>query len=236
MITLPIEQKDIQALHYQLTQGKATVVSCVGITDNVGTTSISYALARRFAASGCKTLLIDFDRMNHAISSQLACAQGNWTPENVTSMNIIKPMGRTNLFVLSAPESLSLHWSFKERHMIEGMFNALKKEYDMIIVDAGSVLSKREKSIPAEIISGASDVCVPIILSAKTNETNILKAQNVLQDQGCTIKGYVMNDYKNPPLSEELGRTLKRFEKIIPSFSRKYAEKMNDSTFLSQRF
>ncbi|MBL4588737.1 MAG: AAA family ATPase [Alphaproteobacteria bacterium] len=236
MMTLPIEHKDIQALHYQLVHQSIKTISCVGVTPEVGTTSIAYALARRFAASGSRTLLIDLDRTHHTIGAQLACPPQDWTPETVLEADNIKPMGRTGLSILSAPSSLSLHWSFKEKNIFEEMFNKLKQKYDMIVIDAGAVIGTRGKTVPAEIVSSASDVCLPILLSGQTNETDIIKTQKILKDHGGVIQGYVMNDYKNPPLSEELERTLQRFITVSPRLVGKWAQRVKSSSLLSQRF
>jgi Mrp family chromosome partitioning ATPase len=234
MMTLTIESKNIQALHYQLLSEKTKSIAVVGVTREVGTTSISYALARRFAASGTKTVLIDLDRVGHAISSQLACIREDWTPETTGLSKLVKPMGRTGLSVLSAPSSKLLHWSFKERLIIESMLRDLGNDYDMIVIDAGAVINDQERSIPTEVIAAAADVCVPVILSGKTNEIHIAKSQKILEGQGSNLPGYVMNDYKNPPLSEELERTVKRFEKWSPKLIGWTAQAIKNKVFLSQ--
>lgn len=233
-MTLPIENKNVQALHYQLTHKNMKTIAFVGVTPKVGTTSIAYAMARRFAASGAKTLLIDLERIGHSISSQLACSQGDWNPETVRGSGAIIPMGRTGLSVLSAPLSKSLHWSFKEQGSIQKMLRDFRKEYDVIILDAGSVMTKQDRSIPAEVVASAADVCAPVILSGKTNEIDISKSQKILEAQGVNLQGFVMNDYQNPPLSEELERTLKRFEKLSPKCVGWGMRVLRNKAFLSQ--
>jgi len=235
MITLPIEHKDIQALHYQLLNKDIKVISCVGITERVGTTSIAYALARRFSASGAKTLLIDLDRVGYKLSTQLACPNQDWTPETIGKINAVNRMGRTGLSVLSAPSATSLHWSFKERSLLQKMLSDFKREYDVIVIDTGSIIQTKEKTIPAEIISSVSDICIPIILSGKTNETDVIKAQKVLNDHGTNVQGMIMNDYKNPPLSEEIARTLRRLTFLRPKYIERWSEKIERVSFLSQR-
>jgi pilus assembly protein CpaE len=148
----------------------------------VGTTTVAVNIAALAAqVHPNKTLLVDLDLQFGQIATHLNLAASHSLidlardEESVRDPELLAPFlaeHETGLRVLAAPGSPELAQLVTGRN-VERLFNALSGQFDVIVVDAGSVLDERSLAV----LEQADRIVVPI-----TAELGSLKALSTMLD------------------------------------------------------
>lgn len=237
MLPIKIDSRELETLYYNSLSDiqEATCIAMTSSNRGEGVSVTAYALTRRAAASGHKTLLIDMNIDNPHLSDWLSSQQYKWHPSILKKINPIEKLGNTGLFILSAPDKKSSLWSFREKSQLEKMLLDLKKEYDCIIIDVPSVLeNNNEDNIPAETICSICDKTILMALSARTSESDMSQSISILKKSGAKMHGIVINDLYEPALKDEICREIDRVKRFIPKLAEKLKITVRKSAFLSQ--
>jgi len=237
MLPIRIDSRELEALYYSAIScaSEALSVAVTSSNSKEGVSVTSYALARRAAASGHNTLLIDLNVERSDLSDWLTSKRHTWHPSNLQEMQVIETLGETGLSILSAPDRQSALWSFREKKHLEKMFLDLKEEYDCIIVDVPSVLDNNsEDTVPAETICSVCDKTVLMALSARTSESDMAHTISILKKSNAKVCGIVMNDLYEPALQDEIFREIDRVKRFAPKLAEKLKVIVRRSAFLSQ--
>jgi len=173
------------------------VISVISPTSGEGKTMISLNLARSFAKSGKRTLLVDCDLRSHSLSTVLGYGQtvgladylGN--PTSKFSAPLVKPLDR-NLEVMpsgSAPSDvleLITDKSFFE------FIEAMRHYYDVILLDTPAALPC------SEVISlvSASDLTILGLIIGGTRLTHVDEVIDKLQFSLRAPMGFVLNKHR----------------------------------------
>ncbi len=238
MLPIQIDSREFELLYYNITSKNdmPCSITMAGIETKSGNTCLSYALARRMAASGHKTLLIDLNTENSELSDQFSRKRAKWTPSDFQERAPIEKLGETGLYVMSAPSEATVLWPFREKYLLSKMIQELEKKFDCIIIDVPSLLKKstEDADISSEVISSVTNITLLSILSGRTTENDIIRATDLLKKSGAKIHGLIMNDQNSPTLKEEICRELDRIKKWFPNTVSLLKKKVCESVFLSQ--
>lgn len=175
----------------------AEVVLVASALPGEGKSVIASNLAHLYALSGVKTLLVDADLRKGMLTRQLMpdaghgllnCLQSNIAVreailnDRATGLNFLAASGAEPTR-MSAPELLS------SRRMAE-LFSELRREFEMIIVDAPPVMPV----VDARILADHADQIVLVSRWRRAPNALVRKAGELLALSGATMTGVVVND------------------------------------------
>jgi capsular exopolysaccharide synthesis family protein len=156
-----------------------------------GKTSLTLALGLSFAASGCRTLLIDCDLVGGGLTQRLNVA----TPEGILEalntrslLDYVQNLDITDLALLPIGAAHAHHASSFSPQALRRIINEARKHYDIVLIDTGPVLG----SIEASPVAAASD---GVILAVARGQQRPLveKALSQLAAIHATVAGIVFN-------------------------------------------
>lgn len=206
MPTLEIAQKKLEFVkkaeeyynalctNIQLSGDKLKVISVTSVNPEEGKTTTSVNIARSFARSGYKTLLIDGDTRNSVMSGFFK------SREKITGLTEflsgtadlshgLCDTNIENLFVVQSgtvsPNPTALLQSKNFNDMIE----TLRKYFDYIIVDTAPI----GIVIDAAIITQKCDASILVTATGEVNKRDVQKAKQQLEQTGKLFLGVVLN-------------------------------------------
>lgn len=236
MIPIKIESRELELLYYNIIE-KAELPISVCLTSankGEGVSVTSYALGRRAAASGHKTLIVDMNTDNPELSELMAFKRSKWHPLDIDLDDAIDDLGNTNLSILSAPNNDTPLWSFREKKSLNKLMTILKEKYDFIVLDIPHIKREEEATIPPETMCSVCDMTLLMVMSGKTKESDVQQTLGVLKKAGVNVSGTIINDLITPTLEHEICRELKRLERAFPRLSKKVRNMIQESGFFSQ--
>lgn len=214
--TLPIHYAELEA-SYARTLGNGTralaVASAVG---GEGTTTLSRALAERAAASGKQTLLVDLNLEHPALHKHYALGRSDWSPETAADSQAILPSDIDGLSVLPAPNRVSEHWGFRDPATLRTALESWLDRFDRVVVDTSPLTRRNRRNVPADTVCGACHATLLVVLAARTPESQLVEAQQLLDAAGAELIGAVLNDRHLPGLASELMREMHRLDHLMP--------------------
>lgn len=160
-------------------------------TSGDGKTSLAMSLGLSFAASGSRTLLLDFDMVGGGLSSAMGVKverglldavvhselNGFVKPTNFPRLSIV-PIGRDDAKDVS---SLSLE-------LVRAVIKQAKDQYDAVIIDTGPILG----SLEASLVCAAADGTI-LTLGRGQARLQAERAMEHLAGIGATFLGVVFN-------------------------------------------
>lgn len=157
-----------------------------------GKSTISLRLARSFAISGKRTLLIDADMIGRRITSKFGFdAQpgfGDAVLGDPAAPVPAQPGDQENLFVMPAGPRDAFAPERVSASAVDSLFERLRLEYDVLVIDTGPILG----SIEAQAIVPASDE-VLLVVSRGRDVRHVRMAIERLQRLGARRMGIVFN-------------------------------------------
>ncbi len=156
-----------------------------------GKTSIVLALGWSYAAAGYRTVLVDCDLVGRSLTRQLGLVGESGLKESIASGEIngsVKTLSVGGLSALPAgmdgrfgPENI-------RRRELQKLFDELKQQYELIIVDTGPLLGSLE-STP---VSAAADGVLLTVRRGRSR-TRLEECVNKLDAVGARCIGMVLN-------------------------------------------
>lgn len=153
-----------------------------------GKTNITAALALSFAASGSRTLLIDFDLVGRRLSSSLRAENAPGLGEALASGRLNTLNIAPNLGVLSAGGTDSLHASTLSAGPIRRLIHESRGQYDAIFIDSGPILGSIEASVVTPEVDG-----VVMVVSRGQRPELVDRALYQLRGLGAQMAGVIFN-------------------------------------------
>lgn len=160
---------------------------------DAGKSSISANTAITYAQSGMKTLIIDGDmrKPTQHYLFQEANARGLSTAivEGEPIEHYVIPTRVNNLSLLTAgpippnPSELIASERFKE------IFEELKTQYDMIIIDTPPILTVTDAQLFAKLTNNA----VLVIDASQNNRNEVMRGKELVEKSGARILGVILN-------------------------------------------
>ena len=170
-----------------------------------GKTSITVALGMSYAASGCKTLIIDCDPVGRALTRgftadrmsgfRVALANGemqNFVREQTTGLCVL-PVGDADA---------STGWTVSPA-TIARLLTKAKREFDVILVDTGPILG----SVVASVVAPAVDDVI-FVVSRGAQRPRVERAIRYLDSIGAHVAGCVFNRAKAREYERSISKSM----------------------------
>jgi Mrp family chromosome partitioning ATPase len=232
--TLPIHYAELEAV-FARTLGNGTralaVASAVG---GEGATTLARALAERAAASGKRTLLVDLNLEHPSLHRHYALGRSDWSPEATPDRQAILPSDVEGLCVLPAPTQVSEHWGFRDPATLRATLERWLVQFDRVVVDTSPLTRRNRRNVPADTVCGACRKTLLVVLAARTPESQLVEARQMLDAAGAEITGAVLNDRHLPGLASELMRETRRLDHLMPRTMAWLRQRIAGSVLLNQ--
>ncbi|HGJ2494076.1 TPA: polysaccharide biosynthesis tyrosine autokinase CpsD [Streptococcus pneumoniae] len=206
MPTLEIAQKKLEFIkkaeeyynalctNIQLSGDKLKVISVTSVNPGEGKTTTSVNIARSFARTGYKTLLIDGDTRNSVISGVFK------SREKITGLTEflsgtadlshgLCDTNIENLFVIQSGSVSPNPTALLQGKNFNDMIETLRKYFDYIIVDTAPI----GIVIDAAIITQKCDASILVTAIGEVNKRDVQKAKQQLEQTEKLFLGVVLN-------------------------------------------
>lgn len=206
MPTLEIAQKKLEfikkaeeyynalCINIQLSGDKLKVISVTSVNPGEGKTTTSVNIARSFARTGYKTLLIDGDTRNSVISGVFK------SREKITGLTEflsgtadlshgLCDTNIENLFVIQSGSVSPNPTALLQSKNFNDMIETLRKYFDYIIVDTPPI----GIVIDAAIITQKCDASILVTAIGEVNKRDVQKAKQQLEQTEKLFLGVVLN-------------------------------------------
>ncbi|HEV9393076.1 TPA: polysaccharide biosynthesis tyrosine autokinase CpsD [Streptococcus pneumoniae] len=206
MPTLEIAQKKLEFIkkaeeyynalctNIQLSGDKLKVISVTSVNAGEGKTTTSVNIARSFARTGYKTLLIDGDTRNSVISGVFK------SREKITGLTEflsgtadlshgLCDTNIENLFVIQSGSVSPNPTALLQSKNFNDMIETLRKYFDYIIVDTAPI----GIVIDAAIITQKCDASILVTAIGEVNKRDVQKAKQQLEQTEKLFLGVVLN-------------------------------------------
>ncbi len=156
-----------------------------------GKTSIAMALGWSYAAAGYNTLLIDCDLVGRSLTRQLGLIAQPGLKESIHQQKLngfITKLPVENLSAIPAGIDTQIGPESLRRHDLENMYDQLRTEFEIIIIDTGPMLGSLESTPVAASADG-------VILSVRRGRSRnrLEECQQRLQTMGTRCLGVILN-------------------------------------------
>ena len=163
-----------------------------GKTTTVANTALS------FAKTGLKTLVIEGDlrraRLHEMFGVEQQPGLTNVLVDKKPISSVLKNIeGEENLHILTAGPLSPAPTELLASSAIHVLFEELRNEYDMIIIDAPPILNVTDAAILSRVVDGV----VLVVASKETKREAALAAKRALEKVNAPILGSVMTKVKN---------------------------------------
>lgn len=233
MISLPIHYVELENVYARTLGGGVSSLALASAQGDEGVSTLAYALARRAAAAGKKTLLIDFNLARPSVGERLALQSGEWVPDSASSTSAIIEFPSTGLAFLPATESRD-SLNFRDVNTLRNGIARWAEDFDCIVADTSPLNRHNQQNIPPDIVCAACEATLLVVLAGRTTENQVLEANGRLAVAGARLAGSVLNDRFSPPLSDELCRETRRFERWAPKLMDTLRRRIWSSALLNQ--
>jgi Mrp family chromosome partitioning ATPase len=163
--------------HLQLSdpgQSQCQLIVVSGVNDGSGATTTSLSLARSFADSRQKTVVVDADLVSEGITEELGFAQTEGVREALVHDRLngeVKSTVEEHLFAVPSGFDMAINDQCVSKQSLAALFGRLREQFDVVIVDVGSceqrllagvaaaladdVLLVVPANVPAQVATGA---------------------------------------------------------------------------------
>lgn len=206
MPTLEIAQKKLEFIkkaeeyynalctNIQLSGDKLKVISVTSVNPGEGKTTTSVNIARSFARTGYKTLLIDGDTRNSVISGVFKSREkitglAEFLSGTADLSHGLCDTNIENLFVIQSGSVSPNPTALLQSKNFNDMIETLRKYFDYIIVDTAPI----GIVIDAAIITQKCDASILVTAIGEVNKRDVQKAKQQLEQTEKLFLGVVLN-------------------------------------------
>jgi Mrp family chromosome partitioning ATPase len=172
--------------------GGAKVFAITSPTAGDGKTSLVLSLGLSFAASGSRTVLVDFDTVGTGLSASLDVRGGNGVLEAIRTGNVagcVRPSGvDDNLFIIPSSPGDDIHVSRVSTNSVRRLVAALRERFDAVLIDTGPILGSIEASLAAAQADG-----VVLVIGRGQHHNYVKRAVERILAVGGRVAGMVFN-------------------------------------------
>jgi polysaccharide biosynthesis transport protein len=167
------------------------VIAITSPTSGDGKTSLSLSLGLSFAASGCRTCLIDFDMIGAGLTAAMQVKTELGILDAVEHGHLnghVRPTSFARLSLVPVGEHDAQDVSRLSPSAVRRLLDQAREDFDMVIVDTGPVLG----SIEASLVCAEADGVV-LTIGRGQHRGIAERAINHLNTIGARISGIVFN-------------------------------------------
>ena len=175
-------------------QNPCQVIMVSSARPNEGKTTTSSLLARSFAETDQRTLLIDADLRRGRIHRQFVQEQNEgmagYLSGEVTDLDkLVMKTPVPNLDLLSRGKKSFTRFEVLSSPLFRNLMAELRRRYDRIIIDNPPLLGLAD----ALMVSGSVDGMVMVVRADRTTQRDIRTAIEIVQATQTPIYGFVLN-------------------------------------------
>ncbi len=183
-------------LHTAKTQ-QMQVIMVTSAMQGEGKTSLSSQLATSMATAGLRTLILDFDLRNPSMQKlfdvQMAPGCCEVLLQEVDVSDTVQPTTVPNLWIIPAGQcNHRVIAALAQGHPLEQLFNRLRGQFDIIIVDSCPILPVADSLLVAQHVDGV----VFSILQDVSQLPKVIDASEKLVQLNIPLLGAVVNGIK----------------------------------------
>ena len=156
-----------------------------------GKTSLALALGLSYAASGCRTLLIDCDLQHGGLSRRLGVKGDEGVMDALQSGELLETVCETdveNLAVLPVGKAQAGHAGAFSPAAVRHLVAEAKRHFDVVLCDTGPVLG----SIETTPVVSATNATIVVVARGQQRPA-VERALRHLEHVGATVAGLVFN-------------------------------------------
>jgi polysaccharide biosynthesis transport protein len=160
-------------------------------TSGDGKTSLSLSLGLSFAASGSRTLLVDFDLVGGGLSSAMQARTDRGVLDAILKGELnghIVSTAFPRLSILPTGEDEAQEVSRLSPSLVRKFLDQAREQYDVVVIDTGPILG----SLEASLVSSESDGVI-LALGRGQQRHQVERAVNHLASVGAKLVGVVFN-------------------------------------------
>lgn len=170
-----------------------------------GVSTVSYSVAKRSAASGKQTLLMDANLHNPSVAKRLGMTGATvWNGTSETMEAAIKHFDDINLSILPALDKPIAPVNLRDPVYLREMITRLQQLFDIVIVDASALNTPQTYAIPAAYLAAACEGSVLVVQARVTPEEHLIQAAKSLQAADAVLLGCVLNYQHYAKLSDSI--------------------------------
>jgi len=229
---LPTTYTEISRIHRSALSTLKGSMVITSSQDGEGSSLLAHLMAQRSSENGQKTLLIDLNLRNQALTIDfdaptIPWGLDTWLP-NAPLDNLIKSVdGVDNLYFMAAPSDHNSVVFLKDVHRAAQFLDTLEKGFDHIVIDTTPIGALNRYNADPIILSAAAQRTVMIMQAGVTSRDKVLRAIKQLREAGANIEGMVVNDRDNPPIRQQLLSFASKF-KFLPGLHKWMRNKIMD--------
>jgi Mrp family chromosome partitioning ATPase len=220
MIDLPLHQSELEQLYLRTVGAGLRSIAVTAPDIGAGVSTIAWGLARRAAAGGRRTLLVEFNSARPMLARQADVRALDWSLHDSSAEGALVPLQGELLTVLPAPLRMSTNLASREKAVIEAALCAWMARFDLVVCDVPSVNGQHPGNLPVHSLCAACDGTLLVVLAGRTRANDLETAANSLAAGGARVCGCVANDRFNPSLARELSRETRRLDRHAPRIAR----------------
>jgi len=232
---LPIHYQELEAIYARTLGAGVRSLAMVAAEPGVGVTLLATALARRSAASGRRTLLVELNLLHPCLAEQFGVERRNWLPDDPSALSEIVATGGNGFDLLPAPAEGKQMLRFREQDLLARALSAWLKKYQVVIFDTSPLNAVNHGNIPAERVSASCEATLLTVLTCHSREAEVRSAVAKLKDAGAELIGTVLNDRFAPRLVDELCRETHRLDPWNPELMHSVRRFFRNSAFLNRQ-
>lgn len=160
-------------------------------TSGDGKTSLALSLGLSFAASGARTLLIDFDMIGSGLTSAMQARTDKGLLDAIDHGQLnghVRPTAFPGLWIVPAGEEDAQDVSRLSPVLVRRILDQARKEYDTVVIDTGPILG----SLEAALVTAEADGVI-LALGRGQQRFQVERAINHLANVGAKLIGVVFN-------------------------------------------
>lgn len=235
MIDIPLHQAELEQLYLRTVGAGLRSIAITSPSQGAGVSTVAWALARRAAAGGRRTLLVEFNVARPALGRRTDHPAVEWSLRDRALRHAIASVDQPNLAVLPAPIRADASLASRERQVVERAFAEWTDAHDLVVADLPAVNAQHPSNLPVPTLCAACDGTLLVVLAGRDRAAETEAAVTALGTAGARLCGAVANDRFNPSLASELARETRRLDRILPPLARGLRRMIDRSSLLAAR-
>jgi len=234
MINIPAHYIELEHIYAATLARDIKSLAVVSTSPGEGVSSIIISLAKRNVLAGRKTLVVDFNIYNPALSALTKHNSNDNLIDALPSPTSLPQISSSDeLAINSVPVERKLVLGLREPGVLQDHIQDWLKDYDNVLIDTSPMSLTNGANLPPEYIASACDGTLLAVLAGKTTNTALGNTINQLNKVQALLIGTVINDQYNPSLKNELLREVRRIEKRFPVIATKLQNWIKSLKFLA---
>lgn len=228
---IPAQHIDLERIYNQTLGAGLRSIAITSSNPSEGSSSLAVTLYQRHLLAGKTTLFIDLN-VSHSELLPLMETQPKEFIETTPQL-LTDEKEQYALLGIPAPLTSNSQMKWRDPGVLNQHIDSWLKEFDAVIIDAGSIHRRGKSLLPAETIISASEACILVVLAGITTTPMVHNSCKRIKSARGNLVGCVYNDLYNPTLQQELLRETLRIPSKFEWFINKLNHWINHNRLLS---